>query len=134
VTAQGYVLDPGISLPSDPSNVTVSRDGTIEATAGNDSTPTKVGQLELAKFVNPAGLRAIGNNLMIETPASGPPIVGAAASEGFGELQQGSLEASNVDVVEEMVGMIVAQRAYEINSKTIQTVGDMLTMANNLKR
>ena len=89
--------------------------------------------MELAKFINPAGLHAIGNNLYLETPASGQPLVGNAGSEGFGELAQGSLEASNVDVVEEMISMIVAQRAYEINSKTIKTVEEMLTMANNLK-
>jgi flagellar basal-body rod protein FlgG len=134
VNAQGYVLDPGITLPTETTSVTVGRDGVIEATAVGDSAPVKVGQLELAKFINPAGLRAIGNNLLVETPASGEPIVGAAASEGFGELQQGYLESSNVDVVEEMVNMIVAQRAYEINSKTVKTVEDMLTMANNLQR
>jgi flagellar basal-body rod protein FlgG len=134
VTAQGYIVDPGMSLPTETTSVSLSRDGVVEATAVGDSAPTKVGQFELAKFVNPAGLRAIGDNLLVETPASGAPILGAAGSEGFGELQQGSLEASNVDVVEEMVGMIVAQRAYEINSKTVKTVEDMLTMANNLKR
>ncbi|MBI5474537.1 MAG: flagellar hook-basal body complex protein, partial [Ignavibacteriae bacterium] len=89
---------------------------------------------ELARFVNTAGLKAMGNNLFTETVASGPPVVGTAASEGFGEIQQGFLESSNVDVVEEMVSMIVAQRAYEVNSKTIKTVEDMLQMANNLKR
>ena len=92
------------------------------------------GQLELAKFVNPVGLNPIGGNLYTETPSSGKPILGAAGSEGFGTLMPQSLESSNVDVVEEMVSMIVAQRAYEINSKTIQTVEDMLTMANNLQR
>jgi flagellar basal-body rod protein FlgG len=96
--------------------------------------PVKLGQIELARFVNPAGLRAIGNNLLIETSASGQPITGQAGAPGFGETLQGSLEASNVDVVEEMVSMIAAQRAYEINSKTVKTVEDMLSMANNLKR
>jgi flagellar basal-body rod protein FlgG len=106
----------------------------VEVTAVGDSEPTQAGQLELAKFINPAGLRSIGGNLFVETPASGKPIVGTAGSEGFGELVQGQLEASNVDVVEEMVSMIVAQRAYEINSKTVKTVDDMLTIANSIKR
>ena len=94
----------------------------------------KLGQFELAKFVNAAGLRAIGGNLFVETIASGAPLLGTAGSEGFGELQQGMLESSNVDVVEEMVGMITAQRAYEINAKTIKTVEEMLDVANNIKR
>ncbi len=134
VTAQGYIIEPGITLPTDISSVAISRDGTIEVQIIGQSESTKIGQLEMAKFVNPAGLRAIGNNLLIETPASGAPILGTPASEGFGELQQGALESSNVDVVEEMVNMIVAQRAYEINSKTIKTVDDMFSMANSLKR
>lgn len=134
VTAQGYFLEPSISFPSEVTSLTIANDGTIEATVVGDSASVKVGQLELAKFVNPAGLRAIGNNLYVETTASGQPLIGAAGSEGFGELKQGYLESSNVDIVEEMVSMIVAQRAYEINSKTIKTVEDMLSMANNLKR
>lgn len=134
VTSQGYIVEPGISFPTETTTINISRDGVIEATAVGDSAPSKVGQLELAKFVNPAGLRAIGNNLFVETAASGKPLVGAAGEEGFGELHQGFLESSNVDVVEEMVSMIVAQRAYEINSKTIKTVEEMLNMANNLKR
>jgi flagellar basal-body rod protein FlgG len=134
VTSQGYIMEPGLSFPSQITNLAISRDGVIDASVVGESAPSKVGQLELAKFVNPAGLRPIGNNLFVETPASGKPILGSAGSEGFGEMVQGSLEASNVDVVEEMVSMIVAQRAYEINSKTIKTVEDMLSMANNLKR
>lgn len=134
VTSQGYIVEPGISFPSDITSITISRDGTVEAIGEGESAAVKVGQLELAKFVNPGGLRSIGNNLFVETAASGKPMVGAAGSEGFGEVHQGFLEASNVDVVEEMVNMIVAQRAYEINSKTIKTVEDMLSMANNLKR
>lgn len=134
VTSQGDTVEPGLSFGSDTASVRITKDGTIEATVIGQTTPTKVGQLELAKFVNPGGLRAIGNNLFVETPASGKPILGVAGSEGFGDLTQGSLEASNVDVVEEMISMIVAQRAYEINSKTVKTVEDMLAMANNLQR
>jgi flagellar basal-body rod protein FlgG len=106
----------------------------MEVTEYGQADATRIGQLELAKFVNPAGLRAIGNNLYIETSASGKPIIGTAGSDGFGEVQQGALESSNVDVVEEMVSMIVAQRAYEINSKTIKTVEDMLSIANSIRR
>lgn len=134
VTAQGYMVEPGLSIPSDTTSITIASDGTINATVAGQSSPSKVGQLELAKFVNPVGLNPTGGNLYTETPSSGKPILGTAGSEGFGTLMPQSLEASNVDVVEEMVNMIVAQRAYEINSKTIQTVEDMLTMANNLQR
>jgi flagellar basal-body rod protein FlgG len=134
VTSQGYFLEPGFSFPSQVTNLAISREGIIEASLVGETSTTKIGQFELAKFVNPAGLRPIGNNLFVETAASGKPINGPAASEGFGEMVQGSLESSNVDVVEEMVSMIVAQRAYEINSKTIKTVEDMLSLANNLKR
>jgi flagellar basal-body rod protein FlgG len=134
VTSQGYIVEPGLTLAEHTSAVVISRDGTVDVTAVGDSEPTQAGQLELAKFINPAGLRSIGGNLFVETPASGKPIVGTAGSEGFGELVQGQLEASNVDVVEEMVSMIVAQRAYEINSKTVKTVDDMLTIANSIKR
>ncbi len=134
VTSHGYILEPGVSVTSDVKSLSISRDGVIEAIEGGADAPTRVGQLELAKFINTGGLKPIGDNLFVETQASGSPITGAAAVDGFGDIQQGFLEASNVDVVEEMVSMIVAQRAYEINSKTIKTVEDMLTMANNLKR
>jgi flagellar basal-body rod protein FlgG len=134
VTGEGYQVEPGVTFASDTTEVTISRDGTIEATTIENSVPTKIGQLELAKFVNAAGLRSVGSNLYVETPASGEPIVGVAAAEGLGEIMQGYLESSNVDVVEEMVSMITAQRAYEINSKTIKTVEDMLTIATNVKR
>jgi flagellar basal-body rod protein FlgG len=134
VTSQGYIAEPGITFASDTTSISISREGVVEATSVGSSAPVKIGQFELAKFINPAGLRAIGNNLYVETPASGAPILGSAASEGFGEMRQGFLESSNVDVVEEMVGMITAQRAYEINSKTVKTVEDMLNIANNLRR
>lgn len=94
----------------------------------------ELGQLELARFVNPAGLKTIGRNLFMETAASGTPLVGAPSEQGFGKLSQGFLELSNVEVVDEMVSMIVAQRAYEISAKAIQTSEEMLSNANNLKR
>ncbi|HUN65389.1 MAG TPA: flagellar basal-body rod protein FlgG [Bacteroidota bacterium] len=133
VTAQGFPIEPAITFPSDAASITVSRDGEIDALVPGDAQPSKIGQLELAKFVNPAGLQPIGDNLYIETPSSGQPMTGTSATSGFGEINQGALESSNVDIVDEMVNMIVAQRAYEINSKTIKTVDDMLTMTNNLK-
>lgn len=134
VTGQGYLIEPGISFTAFTEDISISRDGTIEVKEAGQSSTTKIGRFELAKFINPAGLHAIGNNLYIETSASGNPILSAAGSEGFGELAQGSLESSNVDVVEEMINMITAQRAYEINSKTVKTVEEMLAMANNLKQ
>ncbi|HSQ76122.1 MAG TPA: flagellar basal-body rod protein FlgG [Bacteroidota bacterium] len=134
VTAQGYLVEPAVTFSDDVSAISIARDGTIEAPSTGGGDPVKLGQFELAKFVNAAGLRAIGGNLFVETIASGAPLLGTAGSEGFGELQQGMLESSNVDVVEEMVGMITAQRAYEINAKTIKTVEEMLDVANNIKR
>jgi flagellar basal-body rod protein FlgG len=134
VTAQGYPVEPALTFSADTTKISIGMDGVVEATVTGDSTPAQVGQIEMAKFINPAGLESIGNNIFVETTASGKPLAGTAGSEGFGELMQGSLESSNVDIVEEMVSMIVAQRAYEINSKTIQTVDNMLTLANNLRR
>mgnify|MGYP001773183947 CR=1 FL=1 len=134
VNSSGYVLEPEIVIPETAVAISISRDGVVEVLNSGEVEPVEIGRIELVKFVNPAGLRSIGNNLYVETQASGQPIFGTPGSEGFGELMQGYLEASNVDIVEEMVNMIVAQRAYEINSKTIKTVEEMLQMANNLKR
>ncbi|GAB6282795.1 MAG: flagellar basal-body rod protein FlgG [Ignavibacterium sp.] len=133
VTANGYVLEPGILLTDDIVSINISKDGVVSAqdVTGNVS---ELGTLSLAKFINVGGLNAIGDNMFVETEASGVPIIANPGSEGFGELNQGFLESSNVDIVEEMINMITAQRAYEINSKTVKTVEDMMTMANNLKR
>ncbi|CUT00376.1 flagellar basal-body rod protein FlgG [Candidatus Chrysopegis kryptomonas] len=134
VNSSGYVLEPEIVIPETAIAISISKDGVVEVLNSGEVEPVEIGRIELVKFVNPAGLRSIGNNLYVETQASGQPIFGTPGSEGFGELMQGCLESSNVDIVEEMVNMIVAQRAYEINSKTIKTVEEMLQMANNLKR
>ncbi len=134
VTSEGYILDPEIKISTDTQQVLIGKDGIVQAIETGSADPVKLGQFELARFVNPAGLRSIGSNMLVETSASGQPLIGPAGSPGFGVTMQGNLESSNVDVVEEMVSMITAQRAYEINSKTIKTVEDMLTMANNLKR
>ncbi len=133
ITAMGYKIDPEVTLDENTLAVTISRDGYIDVESTGGGT-VSAGQLELVRFMNPAGLKALGDNLYGETEASGQPIVGTPGSEGFGELAQGFLEASNVDIVEEMVAMISAQRAYEMNSKTVKTVEEMMTMATNLKR
>ncbi len=133
VTPSGYVVEPGLKVTSDTSALRIAKDGTVTMDEVNGSS-MDIGKIELVKFVNPAGLTSLGNNLYAETPASGQPVIGTAGSNGFAEIQQGFSEGSNVDIVEEMVAMITAQRAYEINSKTIKTVEDMMQMANNLKR
>ncbi len=133
VTSGGYVVDPGFTFDDNITRISISRDGVVK-THDYDGNSTEVGTLELAKFVNPGGLKAIGDNLYVQTDASGTPVIGNPANDGFGELHQGYLESSNVDIVQEMIAMITAQRAYEINSKTVQTVEEMMTMANNLNR
>lgn len=133
VTSGGNELYPGFTLASDIASITVGQDGTVSARQSNGSV-VQLGNIELARFINNNGLVALGNNLYAESPASGQPIIGTPGQEGFGNIQQGYLEASNVDIVEEMIAMIAAQRAYEINSKTVQTVENMITLANNLKR
>jgi len=134
VTSNGYLLEPQIAIPEDTVEITVSPTGEVYARQAGDVEPDEIGQIELARFVNPQGLRAMGKNLFLETPASGFPILGQPGEEGFGTLHQGALEMSNVQVVEEMVSMIVSQRAYEANSKTIQTADELLQIANNLRR
>jgi flagellar basal-body rod protein FlgG len=133
VTASGYELEPGLTLNSDIASVAIGKDGTVTAqdVKGNTST---LGNVELARFMNNGGLTAVGDNLYTESPQSGQPILGTPGAQGFGEINQGYLESSNVDIVEEMVAMIAAQRSYEINSKTVTTVESMMTMANSLVR
>jgi len=134
VNSDGYVLEPSITLPQDTQSIMISRDGIVSVMVAGASEAQEVGQIELARFVNPAGLKSIGRNLLVLTGSSGEPIIGNPDNEGFGGLWQGYLESSNVDVVEEMVSMITAQRAYEINSKAIKTADDMMGLVNNLKR
>ncbi len=134
VTANGYELEPSIELPPDTEAVIIARDGIISVMEAGQTQPDEIGQLELARFINSAGLSAIGQNLFQETVASGPPIRGEAGRDGFGQIEQGYLESSNVSVVEEMINMITAQRAYEVNSKSIKTAETMLERAVNLKR
>lgn len=134
VTADGHYLDPQIQVPPDSSNLIVGPDGRVTVTLRGDDQPTEIGQLELATFVNPAGLRSLGQNLYQSTDASGNSAIGAPGANGSGTLAAQFLEGSNVQLVEEMVALIVAQRAYEISSKSIQVSDEMLQNANNLKR
>ncbi len=134
VTSDGYTIEPQITIPIDALTITISSDGIVSVTQPGVSTPTEVGNIELGRFVNPAGLKAIGKNLYLATQASGDAVSVVPGTEGAGTIAQGYLEMSNVNVVEEMVNMIVSQRAYELNSKAIQTTDDMLRNINSLKR
>jgi flagellar basal-body rod protein FlgG len=129
VTSDGMPVQPQIQVPQDVTAISVGPDGTISAQMSGQSELTELGRLELARFTNSAGLQSIGNNLLLETPASGAPQVGAAGEEGRGGLRSGALEASNVNVVEELVDMIETQRAYEVNSKMIQATDEMMRNA-----
>jgi flagellar basal-body rod protein FlgG len=126
VTNSGYVVQPGITIPANAQSVTIAQDGTVTASMPGQPAPQNIGQLQLASFVNPAGLDPLGSNLFAETAASGGPSTGSPQSNGLGALQQGYVETSNVNVVEELVSMIQTQRAYEMNSKAIQTSDQML--------
>ena len=134
VTSDGFFLEPEIVIPDDALEVTIGTDGTGSVTLPGDPEPQYIGQIELARFINPAGLQSYGRNLYLATASSGPPIVGTPGLDGFGMITQGWIEMSNVQVVEEMVNMITSQRAYEVNSKAIQASDDMLQTANNLRR
>jgi flagellar basal-body rod protein FlgG len=134
VNSDGFVLQPEISVPTDAVSVSIGIDGTVSALAAGEETPSEIGSVQLARFLNPAGLESLGRNLYQTSAASGTAITGTASEDGFGAISQGYLEMSNVSVVDEMVNMITAQRAYEINSKTIRTADEMLQMANQIKR
>jgi flagellar basal-body rod protein FlgG len=131
VTSSGYVLQPGISIPDGSQSITIGRDGVVSVRVAGQSAPVQVGQLQLTDFVNPAGLEPLGENLLAETTASGPAQQGTPGQNGLGMTTQGSVEASNVNVVEELVNMIETQRAYEMNSKAISTADQMLEYVNN---
>jgi flagellar basal-body rod protein FlgG len=134
VTSEGYPLEPQITIPADATDVSISSDGIVSVTVPNQTETQEIGQLQIARFVNPAGLNSMGRNLLTETAASGAPVASNPGTDGAGTLQQKYIEMSNVQVVDEMVNMIVAQRAYEINSKAITTADSMLDTAANLKR
>jgi flagellar basal-body rod protein FlgG len=133
VTQDGYQVQPAISIPQDAVDVTISQAGQVQVTQPGNPVPSVVGQLELASFMNEGGLSAQGGNLLLQTGASGAPITGTPGQAGFGQLMQGYTEASNVDPVTEITALIVAQRAYEMNSKVISTADNMLGVANQVK-
>jgi flagellar basal-body rod protein FlgG len=133
VNADGLELTPSITIPTDATSIAVERDGRVLVTLPGDATQIEVGQLELANFPNPAGLKSLGRGLFGETSASGQARTGSPGTDGLGALSQGFLEGSNVQIVNEMVSMIVSQRAYEINSKVIRTADEMLRSATNLR-
>lgn len=126
VTSQGYQLDPGVNIPNETLSITVGVDGTVSALTAGNTQPQQVGNIQTIDFINPQGLQPIGENLFKETVSSGAPQAGTPGLNGLGPIIQGALEGSNVNVVEELVNMIEAQRAYEINSKAVQTVDEML--------
>jgi flagellar basal-body rod protein FlgG len=134
VTSDGYLIIGADNLPPEATNISISQTGVISYDEPGQNQTTQAGQLELAKFINPAGLDKIGRNLYQSTASSGEAIDWDPTTDGSITIEQGFLETSNVQVVEEMINMITAQRAYEINSKVIQTSDDMLGLANNLKR
>lgn len=134
VNHDGYLLEPAIIVPEDAVSITLSYDGTISVKLAGQTETQEIGQLELARFINPGGLLSLGGNLFAETDASGAPILAEPGADGMSEVRQGLLEMSNVQVVDEMVEMIIAQRAYEANSKGVQTADDLLRIANGLKR
>ena len=130
MNSSGFLLQPAITIPSGAQSITIGRDGTVSVLEAGNSSPTQVGTIQLADFVNPAGLQPIGQNLFTETVASGSPQLSNPGLNGVGSVMQNALETSNVNVVEEMVNMIETQRAYEINSKAISTNDQMLQYIN----
>ncbi|MDP3268803.1 MAG: flagellar basal-body rod protein FlgG [Legionella sp.] len=130
VTSNGYPLQPTMTIPEQTTSITIGNDGTVSVTVAGSNTPSVLGNIQLTDFINPAGLQPMGQNLFIETAASGTPLTDDPGKSGLGSLLQGSLEASNVNVVEELVNMIQAQRSYEITAKSIQTVDSMLQYLN----
>ena len=134
VTSDGFTVQPQITIPPNANSVNVGVDGTVSVLQAGQAQPQTVGSIELVRFINPAGLQSQGRNLFVPTQASGDATPGTPGSDGLGTLLQGFVEGSNVNVVEEMVGMIVTQRAYEINSRAIRTADEMMQTANNLVR
>ncbi len=134
VTSDGYPLQPEIFIPQDVTEISITSDGTVSVQVAGNNQPEQVGQIELTRFSNPAGLNSIGRNLFEDTTASGDPMVNNPGAAGYGTTVQQFLEMSNVQVIEEMVNMIAAQRAYEVNSKAIQAADEMLNTASQLRR
>lgn len=134
VTGDGLLLEPEIQLPQETTEININLEGVVSVRLAGETEPQENGQIQIVRFINPAGLKNLGGNLFAPTAASGEPLVASPGSDGTGTIRQGYTEMSNVQIVEEMVAMIVAQRAYEINSKTIKTVEEMLQTATNISR
>lgn len=134
VNSDGYLMEPSVTIPADAIDITIASDGTVSVLQSGNNIPTEIGRIEIAQFINPAGLNAIGKNLYLPSGSSGEATTGTPGTEGLGTLNQGYLELSNVNVVEEMVNMIASQRAYELNSKVVKTSDEMLQTANSVKR
>ena len=134
VNAEGYLVQPGITLPANSSGVTINTHGQVSVLPAGTTTPTVVGQLQLSLFINTAGLQSIGSNMYLETPASGAAQNGNPGAAGYGEIQQGNIEQSNVEAVTEISNLIAAQRAYEMNSKVISAADQMLSTTSNIFR
>ena len=134
VTSDGYPLEPNITIPQNTINVSIEADGTVSAQVQGQTAPQQIGTIELATFQNLAGLKAMGKSLFLETEASGTPVVGKPGENGMGTTLQGYIEMSNVNVMQEMINLIIGQRAYEINTKAIQAADEMLQMATSIRR
>jgi flagellar basal-body rod protein FlgG len=134
VTREGYLVEPGITVPQNASGVTISAQGQVQASIPGQQQPQAIGQLQLARFVNKTGLESIGDNLFLETAASGAPLDGNPGTDGFGNLQQAYLEEANVNAVTEISSLIAAQRAYEMNSKVITAADQMLSSTSQMFR
>lgn len=133
VTKEGYQVNPGITIPADATKITINSSGEFYAKIDGQIDEQNIGQINIARFINPNGMDAIGKNLLLETTASGNPIEGTPGAEGYGSIEQGTLELSNVNIVNEMTKMISAQRAYEMNSKVISTSDEMMGTISNLR-
>ena len=133
VTVDGYRVSPNITLPEDGRDITINAEGAVSVVTGTNTEPEEVGQIQLARFINKAGLEAIGDNLYLETPSSGAPQIGNPGEDGYGGLLQGYLELSNVNAVTEISDLIAAQRAYELNSRVIKAADEMLSSANQIR-
>ncbi len=134
VTNSGLKIVPDISVPENAQSLNISQDGVVSVMLNGETTPQELGQIELASFMNPGGLEAIGGNLYKATEASGDPVYNNPGTDEMGTLQQGYLEKSNVDVAQEMINLIVAQRAYEVNAKAVKTADELMSLTNSLKR
>jgi len=134
VTSSGLKVYPEITFPENVNSIKISENGVVSVMVEGETEPQEVGQIELVSFMNPAGLEAKGGNLFVPTEASGEPIYGNPGEDGLGQVMQGYLEKSNVDVAQEMINLIIAQRSYEINSKAVKTADELLALINNMKR